>query len=86
MSALRHVGNFVLVVASVALQRFHVYSASTTGVLPDVSGKKTGVRCKTEKGTCTQSNGGGEILEMELNEPRVEGGRHHFSKSNLSSP
>ncbi|KAI6820881.1 hypothetical protein KC332_g9446 [Hortaea werneckii] len=49
------------------------------GVLPDVSGKKTGVRCKTEKGTCTRSNGGGEILEMELNEPRVEGGRHHFT-------
>ena len=56
------------------------------GLLPDVSSKKTGVRCKTKKGTCTRINGGGEILEMELNEPRMEGGRYHFSKSNLSSP
>lgn len=53
------------------------------GLRPDVSGKKTGVRCKTEKGTCTRSRGGGEILEMELNERPIDGGaNYHFSKPN----
>ncbi|KAI6864493.1 hypothetical protein KC343_g1301 [Hortaea werneckii] len=50
------------------------------GLRPDVSGKKTGVRCKTEKGTCTRSRGGGEILEMELNERPIDGGaNYHFT-------
>ncbi|KAI6788338.1 hypothetical protein KC363_g9237 [Hortaea werneckii] len=50
------------------------------GIRLDVSGKKTGVRCKTEKGTCTRSHGGGEVLEMELNERPIDGGaNYHFT-------
>ncbi|KAI7276328.1 hypothetical protein KC345_g6808 [Hortaea werneckii] len=49
------------------------------GEMPDVSGKKTGVRCKKENGKCGRSEGGGEILQLELNEPRVGGGRYHFT-------
>lgn len=51
------------------------------GQRPDVSGKKTGVRCKTAKGQCGRSGGGGNILELEFNRARAGGGRHHFSKS-----
>ncbi|KAI7546241.1 hypothetical protein KC331_g5742 [Hortaea werneckii] len=49
------------------------------GQRPDVSGKKTGVRCKTAKGQCGRSGGGGNILELEFNRARAGGGRHHFT-------
>ncbi|GAB1731131.1 hypothetical protein NU195Hw_g3571t1 [Hortaea werneckii] len=50
------------------------------GTFSDVSGKMTGIRCKESNGKCRgRSEGGGDILELELNEPRVGGGRIHFT-------
>ncbi|KAI6907045.1 hypothetical protein KC318_g4944 [Hortaea werneckii] len=56
-----------------------VRASINLGQRPDVSGKKTGVRCKTPKGQCGRSGGDDNILELEFNRARAGGGRHHFT-------
>jgi len=50
------------------------------GDVPDVSGKKVGVRCKAPDGKCGRGEGGADISELELNQRPVGGGKnYHFT-------